>query len=57
MDFGIAYFQNSLDMPSGTSPLGNDTDPLNFIYNPFFGTDTKTDLSVLLLEFSISQPF
>lgn len=57
MDFGIAYFKNSLDMPSGTSPLGNDTDPLNFIYNPFFGTDIKTDLSVLLLEFSISQRF
>lgn len=57
MDFGIAYFKNSLDMPSGTSPLGNDTDPLNFIYNPFFGTDIKTDLSVLLLEFSISKPF
>lgn len=57
MDLGIAYFKNSLDMPSGTSPLGNDTDPLNFIYNPFFGTDIKTDLSVLLVEFSISQPF
>jgi len=57
MDLGVAYFKNSLDMPSGTSPLGNDTDPLNFIYNPFFGTDLKTDLSVFLLEFSISQPF
>ena len=57
MDMGVAYFKNSLDMPSGTSPLGNDTDPLNFIYNPFFGTDIKTDLSVLLFEFSISQPF
>lgn len=57
MDFGIGYFENSLNMPSGTSPLGNDTDPLNFIYNPFFGTDVKTNLSVLLLEFSISQPF
>jgi long-subunit fatty acid transport protein len=57
MDLGVAYFKNSLDMPSGTSPLGNDTDPLNFIYNPFFGTDVKTDLSVLLLEFSISKPF
>jgi hypothetical protein len=35
MDLGMAYFANALDMPSGTSPLGNDTDPLNFIYNPF----------------------
>ena len=57
MDLGIGYFKNSLDMPSGTSPLGNDTDPLNFIYNPFFGTDVKTDLSMFLLEFSISKPF
>lgn len=57
LDFGIGYFANTLDMPAGTSPLGNDTDPLNFIYNPFFGTDVKTDLSVFLLEMSYSQQF
>lgn len=57
LDFGVGYFANSLDMPAGTSPLGNDTDPLNFIYNPFFGTDVKTDLSVLLIELSYSQEF
>lgn len=57
VDFGAAYFRNELDMPAGTSPLGNDTDPLNFIYNPFFGTDVKTELSMLLLELSISQSF
>lgn len=57
LDFGIAYFANQLDMPAGTSPLGNDTDPLNFIYNPFFGTDVKTDLSVLLIEMSYSKQF
>lgn len=57
VDFGIAYFRNTLDMPAGTSPLGNDTDPMNFIYNPFFGTDVKTDLSMLLLELSLSQRF
>lgn len=57
VDFGVAYFRNTLKMPSGTSPLGNDTDPMNFIYNPFFGTDIKTKLSTLLLEMSISQKF
>lgn len=57
VDIGMAYFRNSLDMPAGTSPLGNDTDPMNFIYNPFFGTDVKTDLSMLLLELSLSQRF
>ncbi len=57
VDFGMAYFRNTLDMPAGTSPLGNDTDPMNFIYNPFFGTDIKTELSVFLLELSISQQF
>lgn len=57
VDFGLAYFSNTLNMPSGTSPLGNDTNPMNFIYNPFFGTDIKTKLSTFLLELSISQNF
>lgn len=57
MDFGVGYFANELKMPAGTSPLGNDTDPLNFIYNPYFGTDIKTNLSMFLVEFSYSQQF
>jgi long-subunit fatty acid transport protein len=57
IDLGLMYFKNSLDMPSGTSPLGNDTDPLNFIYNPFFGTDIKTELTVQLIELSYSKKF
>ena len=57
MDVAVGYFSNKLNMPSGTSPLGNDTDPMNFIYNPFFGTDVKTNLSTLLFEFSYSKEF
>lgn len=57
MDLGVGYFHSALNMPGGTSPLGNDTNPFNVIYNPYSGSDIKTDLSFYMLEFSYRQYF
>lgn len=57
MDFAVGYFASSMSMPGGTSKLGNSTDPVLMIYNPYAGTDIDAELSVYLVEFSISQQF
>lgn len=57
MDFSLGYFASSMNMPGGTSRLGNSTDPYLMIYNPYAGTDIEANLTVYLVEFSISQPF
>jgi long-subunit fatty acid transport protein len=57
MDFALGYFASSMKMPGGTSKLGNSTDPVLMIYNPYAGTDIDAELSVYLVEFSISQQF
>lgn len=57
VDFGVGYMNAKLDMPGNTSPVGNDLDPLNVIYNPYAGTDIKSNLDVFLLEVSIRQDF
>lgn len=57
MNFAFGYFASKLDMPGGSSPLGNSLDQRLLIYNPYQGTNIKTDLSAYLLEFSYRQRF
>jgi len=57
IDVGIAYFHAELDMPGGTSDMGNSTDPIKVIYNPFQGQDIKTSLDVVLFELSFTREF
>ena len=57
MDIALGYFASTMDMPGGTSRLGNSTDPYLMIYNPYAGTDIKADLTVYLIELSYSQQF
>ncbi|CBL45998.1 Hypothetical protein HDN1F_24150 [gamma proteobacterium HdN1] len=57
MNFSIGYFASSIDMPGGTSRLGNSMDQRLVIYNPFQGTDIKADLSSYLVEYSYRQQF
>jgi len=57
VDFGLGYFTSKVDMPGGTSRLGNSLNPYLVIYNPFPGTDVTADLKVLLAEFSYRRAF
>ena len=56
-DVGIAYFHSEVEMPGGSSDLGNSTNPSKAIYNPFQGQDITATLDVVLLEMSFSQEF
>ncbi|OUS25454.1 hypothetical protein A9Q99_21240 [Gammaproteobacteria bacterium 45_16_T64] len=56
-DVGLAYFHSEVEMPGGSSDLGNSTDPTKAIYNPFQGQDITATLDVILLEMSYSQDF
>ncbi|HET8707691.1 MAG TPA: outer membrane protein transport protein, partial [Pseudomonadales bacterium] len=57
MDLGIGYFSSNENMPGGSSILGNSDDPKKAIYNPYPGTDIKTELSYYLVELSYLFPF
>jgi len=57
LDIGIAYFHSEVEMPGGSSDLGNSTNPSKAIYNPFQGQDITATLDVVLLEMSYSQEF
>lgn len=57
MNLAFGYFMSKLDMPGGSSPLGNSLDQRILIYNPYQGTNIKTDLSAYLVEFSYRQRF
>ncbi len=57
LDFALGYFSTSVNMPGGTSDLGNSTNPLLVIYNPYAGTDIKSKMTAILFEFSYAQTF
>lgn len=57
LDFGFGYFSSSVDMPGGTSRLGNSEDPLLVIYNPYSGRDIEANLDAYLIDISYSAQF
>lgn len=57
IDLAMAYMKSSLDMPGGTADVGNSLDASKLIYSPYAGSDLKTDLEMILFEFSITQSF
>ncbi len=57
VDMALGYFSTSVFMPGGSSELGNSTNPLLVIYNPYAGTDVTADMTAIMLEFSYVQHF
>lgn len=56
-DVGFAYFHTQVDMPGGSSEMGNSTNVTKLIYNPYQGQDIRANLDVILFEMSYMQPF
>ncbi|MBV1882442.1 MAG: outer membrane protein transport protein [Pseudomonadales bacterium] len=57
-DFTIAKASSDMHIPSGSSTNGNDhTNINNFIYHPTAGLDTRSRLSILLVETSYRKHF
>lgn len=56
-DLSFGYFASDMNMPGGTSKLGNSTDPYLMIYNPYAGTDIDAKLTVYLVELGYKQQF
>lgn len=57
LDLAIARFTSKVEIPGGTSTMGNSLNPYLIIYNPFPGTDIKTETSFLLLELGYRTEF
>lgn len=57
LEFGMGLLQSSVDMPGGTSRLGNSENPNLVIYNPYSGRDIKASLTALLFDVSYVQDF
>jgi len=57
LDLGVSYFHSEVDMPGGSSRLGNSNDMSLVIYNPFVGQDIESTLDIILVELSFSQEF
>lgn len=56
-DLAIGRLRSKLSMPGGTSSLGNSTDPIKAIYNPYPGTDIDVDVRVDFIEASYQSRF
>ncbi|OUS23971.1 hypothetical protein A9Q99_25800 [Gammaproteobacteria bacterium 45_16_T64] len=56
-DVGLAYFSSEVEMPGGSSRLGNSNDGSLVIYNPFPGQDITATLEVILFEMSYRSEF
>jgi len=57
IDFALGYMSSELDMPGGTADVGNSLDPSKLIYSPYAGSDIEVELTMYLMEFSITQKF
>lgn len=57
IDFALGYMSSGLDMPGGTADVGNSLDPSKLIYSPYAGSDIEVELTMYLMEFSITQNF
>lgn len=57
LDIGMGYFTSTTTMKGGESRLGNSTDPLLVIYNPYAGTDITAELTTFLLELSYRKAY
>ncbi len=57
LELAVGYMKSSLDMPGGTAEVGNSLDASKLIYSPYAGSDLQAELEMLVLEFSITQPF
>ena len=58
IDVGLAYLHAEADVPAGTSKNSNSIDQrTNIVYNPFAGTDFKSQVNAVLLEFSYHSQF
>ena len=58
VELGFGYLHASADVPAGSSTNANSTDQYkNFIYNPYAGTDFKSEVNALLAELSYTTHF
>ncbi|OUS04903.1 hypothetical protein A9Q81_05320 [Gammaproteobacteria bacterium 42_54_T18] len=57
LDIGMAYLHSEVEMPGGTSELGNSNNPQKVIYNPFPGQDITASVDAFLFELSYREEF
>lgn len=58
LELGVGYMEAKADVPAGSSTNANSSDQfLNFIYNPYAGTDFKSEAKAVLLELSYTADF
>ncbi len=57
LDIGVAYLHSEVEMPGGTSELGNSNNPQKVIYNPFPGQDITASVDAYLFELSYREEF
>jgi long-subunit fatty acid transport protein len=57
LDVALGYMSMKQFIKANSTTLGNSENPLDFIYNPYPGTDITTHLSMVMFEMSYQKPF
>ncbi len=58
IEFAIGYLHAEADVPAGTSTNANSVDQANnFLYNPYAGTDFKSEVTAYMVEASYTSRF
>lgn len=57
LEFSVGMLKANVNMPGGTSRLGNSLDPSLVIYNPYAGTDVEANLNALVFALSFDREF
>ena len=57
IEFALSYLHSEITIPANSSTLVNSTDPMEFVINPYAGSDIKGEVNAWIMSLGINGKF